>query len=61
MTTIEVAQERFVAVAYPTTLRAAQRAFRSWHERKRTDAIQECLAKMWDQWLSAVYLGVVKK
>ena len=36
MTTIEVAQERFVEVAYPTTLRAAHKAFKSWHERKRT-------------------------
>ena len=45
MMTIEVAQERFVAVAYPTTLKAAQRAFKSWHERKRQDAIQECQAK----------------
>jgi hypothetical protein len=57
MMTIKVAQERFVEVAYPTTLRAAQRAFKSWHERKRTDAIQECLAKMWDQWLRLVNRG----
>jgi hypothetical protein len=57
MTTIEVAQERFVAVAYPTTMRAAQRAFKSWHERKRPDAIQECLAKMWDQWIRLVNRG----
>ncbi len=51
MNTIEATQERFVQVAYPTTLRAAQRAFKSWHERKRADAIQECMAKMWDQWV----------
>ena len=57
MMTITVAQERFVEVAYPTTLRAAQRAFKSWHERKRADAIQECLAKMWDQWLRLVNRG----
>ena len=37
MMTIKVAQERFVEVAYPRTLRAAQRAFKSWHERKRQD------------------------
>ena len=57
MMTIEVAQERFVEVAYPRTLRAAQRAFKSWHERKRQDAVQECLAKMWDQWVRLVNRG----
>ena len=57
MTTIEMTQERFVQVAYPTTMRAAQRAFKSWHERKRADAIQECLAKMWDQWIRLVNRG----
>ena len=57
MTTIEVAQERFVEVAYPKTLKAAHKAFRSWHERKRADAIQECLAKMWDQWVRLVNRG----
>jgi len=57
MMTITVAQERFVEVAYPRTLRAAQRAFRSWHERKRADAIQECLAKMWDQCVRLVNRG----
>ena len=57
MMTIKVAQERFVEVAYPRTLRAAQRAFRSWHERKRAEAIQECLAKMWDQWIRLVNRG----
>jgi len=57
MTTIEVAQERFVEVAYPTTVRAAQRAFKSWHERKRADAIQECVAKLWDEWIRLVNRG----
>ena len=57
MNTIEVAQERFVEVAYPRTLRAAQRAFKSWHEPKRQDAVQECLAKMWDQWVRLVNRG----
>ena len=57
MMTITVAQERFVEVAYPTTLRAAQRAFKSWHEPKRQDAVQECLAKMWDQWVRLVNRG----
>ena len=57
MMTIKVAQERFIEVAYPTALRAAQRAFKSWHERKRADAIQECLAKMWDEWIRLVNRG----
>ena len=35
MNTIEAAQERFVEVAYPRTLKAAHKAFKSWHERKR--------------------------
>ena len=37
MTTIKVAQERFVEVAYPRALKAAHKAFKSWHERKRQD------------------------
>jgi len=57
MMTITVAQERFVEVAYPTTVGAAQRAFKSWHEPKRQDAVQECLAKMWDQWVRLVNRG----
>ena len=57
MTTIKVAQERFVEVAYPKTLKAAHKAFKSWHERKRQDAVQECLAKMWDQWIRLVNRG----
>ena len=57
MMTIQVAQERFVEVAYPRTLRAAQRAFKSWHERKRADAIQESVAKLWDEWLRLVNRG----
>ena len=57
MLTITVAQERFVEVAYPRTLRAAQRAFKSWHERKRADSIQECVAKLWDEWIRLVNRG----
>ena len=57
MMTIKVAQERFVEVAYPSTLKAAHKAFKSWHERKRQDAVQECLAKMWDQWIRLVNRG----
>ncbi len=54
MNTIEAAQERFVDVAYPKTLKAAHKAFKSWHEPKRQDAVQECMAKMWDQWIRLV-------
>jgi hypothetical protein len=50
METIESEQERFVRVAYPFALRAAQRAFRRWPERKKDDAIQEFLSKLWDSW-----------
>ena len=57
MTTIRLEQERFMEVAYDRTVRAAQRAFKSWHERKRADAIQECIAKQWDQWIRLVNRG----
>src|SRR4051812_38931148 len=43
-------KQRFTEVAYPYALRAAQRAFRRWHPRKRDDAVQEFMAKVWDQW-----------
>ncbi len=43
-------QRRFMDVAYPFALRAAQRAFRHWHPRKKDDAVQEFMAKMWHQW-----------
>jgi hypothetical protein len=46
----EMEKRRFERVAYPFALRAAQRAFRRWPERKRADAEAEFLAKMWDQW-----------
>ncbi len=51
MNTIEAAQERFVQVAYPRALKAAHKAFKSWHERKRQDAVQECLSKLWQEWV----------
>ena len=57
MNTIQAAQERFVEVAYPRTLKAAHKAFKSWHEPKRQDAVQECMAKMWDQWVRLVNRG----
>jgi hypothetical protein len=40
---------RFMTVAYAGTVTSAKRAFSGWHSRKRDDAIQECLAKTWDQ------------
>jgi hypothetical protein len=57
MNTIQVTQERFVEVAYPRALKEAHKAFKSFHERKRQDAVQECLAKMWDQWVRLVNRG----
>ena len=57
MMTITVAQERFVEVAYPRALKAAHKAFKSWHERKRQDSIQECLAKLWHEWICLVNRG----
>jgi hypothetical protein len=57
MTAIVSEQERFVTVAYDKTVRAARKSFRSWHRRKRDDAVQECVAKMWDQWIRLVNRG----
>jgi hypothetical protein len=42
--------KRFEAVAYPATQKAAKRAFWNFPENRRSDAVQECHAKMWDQW-----------
>lgn len=50
-------QRRFVEVAYPKTQKAARRAFWHWRENKRDDAIQECHAKVWDQWYRLVAKG----
>ncbi len=57
MMTIEAAQERFVEVAYPRALKAAQKAFKSWHERKRADCQQEFLGKLWKEWVLLVKRG----
>src|SRR4051812_46732211 len=57
MKTIEAEQDRFMRLAYPRTLGAARKAFKGWHERKREDAIQECLSKMWDSWIRLVGRG----
>jgi hypothetical protein len=50
-------RERFERVAYPFALRAAKRAFKRWHERKRDDAEAEFMAKMWDQWSRLILKG----
>lgn len=44
-------QDRFMALAYQRAERAARRAFRKWHERKRDDAIAECVGKVWATWV----------
>lgn len=44
-------QRRFMELAYPRALRAAQRAFKRWPSRKREDAIAECVAKVWATWV----------
>jgi hypothetical protein len=49
--------ERFMKVAYHRTTIAAKRAFYGWHSCKRDDAVQECLAKMWDQWSRLLIRG----
>jgi hypothetical protein len=50
-------QDRFMSLAYGRTERAARRAFKQWHARKRDDAIQEALAKMWYQWRCCLEKG----
>jgi hypothetical protein len=44
-------QRRFLVLAYTRCERAARRAFKKWHDRKRDDAIQEAVSKMWFQWV----------
>ena len=46
----DLEQERFMTLAYTRCERAARRAFKKWHDRKKDDAIQEALSKMWYQW-----------
>ena len=41
MVTIEAEQRRFMALAFTRCERAARRAFKRWHSRKRDDAVQE--------------------
>jgi hypothetical protein len=53
----KVEQDRFMALAYVRCERAARRAFKTWHSRKRDDAIQECVAKAWATWAYNVEKG----
>jgi hypothetical protein len=62
MSTIEkidwqVEQERFMTLAYTRCERAARRAFKKWHDRKKGDAVQEALGKMWHQWRCCLEKG----
>jgi hypothetical protein len=57
MTMIADVQTRYVEVAYPRALKAAHKAFRSWHERKREDCQQEFLGKLWQEWVFLVNRG----
>ena len=54
---METEQNKFMRLAYSRTLAAARKAFRSWHSRKKEDAIQETLTKIWDQWIRLVQRG----
>ena len=54
---METEQDRFMRLAYARTVAAARKAFRSWHARKKEDAIQETLTKMFDQWIRLVQRG----
>jgi len=53
----EQEKQRFMSIAYPATEKAAKRAFWHWRQHKRDDAIQECHAKMWDQWSRLLLRG----
>lgn len=50
-------QRRFMESAHPFAVRAARRAFKNWHERKRDDAEAEFVAKVWDQWARLLVRG----
>ena len=41
----QVEHERFMNVAYPRTLKAAERAFSGWHISKQSDAIAICISQ----------------
>jgi hypothetical protein len=50
-------QERFMTLAYTRCERAALTAFKKWHERKKDDAVQEALSKLWYQWRCCLEKG----
>jgi hypothetical protein len=50
-------QQRFMAIAYQRAERAARRAFKKWHSRKRDDAIAEMVGKVWATWAYNVEQG----
>src|SRR6516225_11487314 len=52
-----VEHEKFMTLAFPAAQKAAKRAFWHWKSNKRDDAIQECHAKMWDQWSRLLLRG----
>ena len=54
---METEQDKFMRMAYARTVAAARRAFRSSHNRKSEDAVQETITKMWDQWIRLVRRG----
>lgn len=49
--------EKFMRIAYGRTMTAARKAFRSWHERKREDALAETMAKCWDSYSRLLLRG----
>jgi hypothetical protein len=57
MTDWTIEQERFEKLAYQRAMNAARRAFKSWHERKRDDAVAEMVGKVWATWRFNVEKG----
>lgn len=53
----EEEHQRFMTVAYDRTMMAAKRAFYGWHTPKQDDAVQECMAKVWDSWSRLLVRG----
>lgn len=54
---METEQDRFMRLACDRTVKVARKTFRRWSESKRDDAVQETVAKMWDQWIRLVQRG----
>lgn len=50
-------QIRFMSIAHRRAERAARRAFKRWHSRKREDAIAEMVGKVWATWIYNVEKG----